>query len=119
MLIRMSVFATGVCGRTMRPVEPATEPSDAEMTALPVATAATFPKLSMVATAGLDEAQLTVRVTSAEPEAYTAAAWNGCVAPGGSTWLFGVTVKAVSAGGFCTWTMTDVLDDPDAVVAVN
>jgi len=104
---------------TVRMVEPLTDPKEAEIVVMPCLDVLASPWLLMVATAVLEEFQLTKVVRSCVlPSVKVPVALNCCFVPSGMEGLPGVTARDTKTGGV-TVRMVEPLTDPkEAVITV-
>jgi hypothetical protein len=100
-------------GVTVKPVEPLTEPETASIVVLPTATPLARPAPLMVATAVLEELQVTELVRFCVlPSLYVPVAVNCCVPPAATDGLAGVTAIDTSVGAV-TVRPVEPLMEPD------
>ena len=107
----------GAAASTVRVVEPVTEPESAEIMVLPVEKVAAIPVELIVATAGTEEAQVAVCVTSwVEPSVNFAVAANCRLEPRGTDVAAGVTVMEAIAAAPTVIEVEAVTEPNDAVM---
>jgi len=110
---------TGAGAVTVRVVEPLVAFSVALIVVDPIATLVASPVWSMVATAGLEEAQLTVFVRSCWlPSLYVPAAVNGCVFPTSTDGFTGLTVMLAKVADVIVRVAVFEIDPDVAVIVV-